>query len=52
MRGMREGALFAEQLLEMLQEVSPWEWYTSFKFPVLQPHLLDDWEHLLDGMEN
>ena len=41
--------MVAEQLSELVQEASPWEWYTSFKFRVLQPHLLDDWERPLDG---
>ena len=46
---MREGASFAEQLSELVQEASPWEWYISFKFRVLRPQLLDNWERLLDG---
>ena len=49
---MREGASFAEQLSELVQAASIWEWYTFFKLWVLQPHLLDEWERLLDGVQN
>ena len=49
---MRKGASFLEQLSELVQEASPWEWYTSFKFRVMQLHLLIDWERLLDGAQD
>ena len=44
--------MFAEQLSELLQNLSHWEWYTSFKFGAMWPHLPDNWEHILDGAQD
>mmetsp|Transcript_35457 Transcript_35457/g.57827 ORF Transcript_35457/g.57827 Transcript_35457/m.57827 type:complete len:452 (-) Transcript_35457:87-1442(-) len=41
---------FMNPLSKVARKMNLWEWYTTFQFESLRPHLPDDWERLMDSL--